>query len=170
MSPFSMALMSGRRRQSVGASSLCMLGSISFKVMANAVKLYIYPTEKHQCLNWEGCITDTKKHIVIVEGQVRDEWVIVVCGCVVPGLTEQAVGSFSITRHFLVSQSPSPEPPACHLHHHLPHFAPTHPKVYITMHDHKIHWATYIHTKSHHILNTPFSMTNASHYGGYWHY
>lgn len=42
MSPFSMALMSGLSRQSVGASSLSMPGSSSFSVMAKLVKLYIY--------------------------------------------------------------------------------------------------------------------------------
>lgn len=41
MSPFSMALMSGLSRQSVGASSLSMPGSSSFSVMAKQVKLYI---------------------------------------------------------------------------------------------------------------------------------
>lgn len=41
MSPFSMALMSGLSRQSVGASILSMPGSSSFSVMAKLVKLYI---------------------------------------------------------------------------------------------------------------------------------
>lgn len=42
VSPFSMALMSGLSRQSVGGSSLSMPGSSSFSVMAKLVKLYIY--------------------------------------------------------------------------------------------------------------------------------
>lgn len=42
MSPFSMALMSGLSRQSVGARSLSMSGSSSFSVMAKLVKLYIW--------------------------------------------------------------------------------------------------------------------------------
>lgn len=41
MSPFSIALMSGLSRQSVGARSLSMPGSSSFSVMAKLVKLYI---------------------------------------------------------------------------------------------------------------------------------
>ncbi len=48
MSPFSMALMSGLSRQSVGASSLSMPGSSSFSVMAKLVKLYIYTEERAQ--------------------------------------------------------------------------------------------------------------------------
>ncbi|TNN73302.1 hypothetical protein EYF80_016465 [Liparis tanakae] len=39
MSPFSMALMSGRSRQSVGGSSLSMPGSSSFSVMAKLEKV-----------------------------------------------------------------------------------------------------------------------------------
>lgn len=58
MSPFSMALMSGLSRQSVGASSLSMQGSSSFSDMAKLVKLYIYTEgntaeiseNKHICL------------------------------------------------------------------------------------------------------------------------
>ena len=45
MSPFSMALTSGRRRQSVGASTFSMPGSSSFRDMVKLVKLYIC-TEK----------------------------------------------------------------------------------------------------------------------------
>lgn len=41
MSPFSIALMSGLSRQSVGASNLSIPGSSSFSVMAKLVKLYI---------------------------------------------------------------------------------------------------------------------------------
>lgn len=48
MSPFSMALMSGLSRQSVGASSLSMPGSSSFSVMAKLVKLYIYTEVRGQ--------------------------------------------------------------------------------------------------------------------------
>lgn len=47
MSPFSMALMSGLSRQSVGASIVSMVGSSSFSVIAKLVKLYIYAAEQY---------------------------------------------------------------------------------------------------------------------------
>lgn len=50
MSPFSIALMSGLSRQSVGASSLSMPGSNSFSVMAKLVKLYICREREKWCI------------------------------------------------------------------------------------------------------------------------
>lgn len=50
MSPFSIALMSGLSRQSVGASNLSIPGSSSFSVMAKLVKLYIWSREQNNCL------------------------------------------------------------------------------------------------------------------------
>lgn len=63
MLPFSMALMSGLKRQSVGARTAFMLGSSSFRDIAKLVKLYICGRKRGMILyDMRKCILQTHSY------------------------------------------------------------------------------------------------------------